>query len=54
LRSDLEGNRTARVIFAFAQERLVVLNAFVKKSRKTPSDEIETARNRLREFEEVS
>jgi phage-related protein len=52
LRSDLKGNRIARVIFAFVQDRLVVLNAFIKKSRKTPSAEIEKARKRLREFEE--
>jgi phage-related protein len=50
LRSDLKGNRIARVLFAFVEERLVVLNAFIKKSRKTPSAEIETARRRMHEF----
>ena len=50
LRSDLKGNRIARVLFAFVEERLVVLNAFIKKSRKTPSAEIETARRRMNEF----
>jgi phage-related protein len=51
LRSDLQGNRIARVLFSLLGGRFVVLHAFIKKTQKTPPAEIDIARRRMREFE---
>lgn len=45
VRSHLEG-RILRVIFTIAANQMVLLNAFFKKSQKTPRLEIEKARAR--------
>ena len=50
VRSNLSGNRIARVFFCFTEGRLVALHGFVKKTQKTPNDELELARKRMREF----
>ncbi|XBQ17577.1 MAG: type II toxin-antitoxin system RelE/ParE family toxin [Oceanicaulis sp.] len=50
VRSSLSGGRTARVLFCVAGDRMVLLSAFVKKSRKTPQAEIEKARNRMKDL----
>ena len=50
VRSNLPSRRVARVIFAFDGETIVLLNGFIKKTRKTPSDEIEIALKRLKEM----
>lgn len=41
----------ARVIFFLHHGNLVILNGFVKKTRKTPEAEIELARKRKKETE---
>ena len=46
VRSDIEQG-IARVIFTVDGTTLVLLHAFVKKSRKTPLNELNTARRRL-------
>lgn len=46
VRSNLSGNRIARVIFCVDEGRLVLLHGFVKKSRKTPKQDIELALKR--------
>jgi hypothetical protein len=46
----LPSRRIARVIFAFDNDTIVLLNGFVKKSQKTPAAEIEIALKRLREI----
>ncbi len=51
VRSSLPGNRIARVLFSVRQERILVLHGFIKKSRKTPPDDLALARHRNREFE---
>lgn len=50
VRSDLAGNRIARVLFSVRQDRIVVLHGFIKKTRKTPADDLALARRRSREF----
>src|ERR1700732_3117864 len=50
-RTNLPNNRIARVLFCVAQERIVVLNGFIKKTQKTPDDELALACKRKREFE---
>ena len=41
-------DRIARVIFTTGHGRMVLLNGFIKKSRKTPKDDLELAKTRLR------
>jgi len=50
LRTDLAGKRIARIIFCFHEEELVVLNGFIKKSRKAPKTEIDLALDRKKEL----
>ena len=50
VRSLLPSRRIARVIFAFDDETIVLLNGFIKKSQKTPAVEIDTALKRLKEI----
>ena len=51
VRSNLPGNRIARVLFSLHQGRIVALHGFIKKTRKTPSEDLALARRRQREFE---
>jgi phage-related protein len=51
VRSSLPSNRIARVLFSVHQERIVALHGFIKKTRKTPDDDLALARRRKREFE---
>jgi phage-related protein len=44
-------SRIARVLFCIVQERIVVLNGFIKKTQKTPDEELALARKRKREFQ---
>jgi len=50
LRSDLAGNRIARMFFCFTEGRLVALHGFIKKTQKTPDAELKLARKRMREL----
>jgi phage-related protein len=50
VRTNLGGNRTARVIFCFHEDELVALVGFIKKSRKTLQSELDLARARGKEL----
>ena len=50
VRSSLSGGRIARVVFAFDDGTIVLLNGFIKKSRKTPPAEIDLALKRFKEM----
>ena len=50
VRSSLPSRRIARVIFAFDDETIVLLNGFIKKTQKTPAAEIDIALKRLKEM----
>jgi phage-related protein len=50
VRSDLAGNRTARILFCHAEGKLVALHAFIKKSRATPAVDLHLARQRMAEL----
>ncbi len=50
VRSKLPSRRIARVIFAFDDETIVLLNGFIKKTQKTPAAEIDIALKRLKEM----
>jgi len=51
VRSALPGNRIARVLFSVHQDRILALHGFVKKTQKTPHEDLALARRRKREFE---
>ena len=44
VRSRLPSHKIARVIFCTAQGRMVLLHGFVKKTQKTPDDDLDLAR----------
>jgi phage-related protein len=52
VRSNLAGNRTARVIFCTVRERIVLLHGFLKKTAKTPADDLALARKRMKEIDQ--
>ena len=49
VRVHLDG-RIARVLFTVSSGKIVLLHGFIKKTRKTPLDEIELARRRMKEM----
>ena len=52
VRIDLPSRRIARVLFCAYSGRLLALNGFIKKSRKTPDSELAVARKRKKELEQ--
>jgi phage-related protein len=50
VRTDLPTKRTARVLLCLYREHLVALHAFIKKTRATPDEDLETARKRQQEL----
>ncbi len=48
VRTDLTGNRTARVLFTTAEGSMVLLHGFIKKTQKTPDSDLKLARDRRR------
>ena len=49
VRSNLPGNRIARVLFCVHAGNLVALHGFIKKTETTPDAELEIARKRMKE-----
>jgi len=50
VRSSLPSRRIARILFFVHEGRIGVVNGFIKKTVKTPPDEIELARKRMKEM----
>lgn len=50
VRSDISDKRIARVIFTVMNEYMILLNGFIKKSQKTPKNEIDLALKRRKEI----
>ena len=50
VRSSISDGRIARVIFAIASGRMVLLHGFVKKAQKTPKSDLDLAVRRLKEI----
>jgi phage-related protein len=50
MRTDLPSKRIARVLFCLDKGKLVALHAFIKKTQKTPDDELRLARRRFKEL----
>lgn len=51
VRTDLAGNRIARVIFAIVDGEMALLHGFIKKTQKTPDTDIDLALKRKKEME---
>lgn len=49
VRSSLPSQKTARLILCFHEKTLVVLHGFIKKTQKTPAEDLETAKRRMKE-----
>ena len=52
IRTDLRGNRTARVLVCLYRGCLVALHGFIKKTRAAPEDDLKLARRRQKELEQ--
>ena len=50
VRTSLRNGRIARVLFCVHQGCVLVLSGFIKKSQKTPENELAIARKRMAEF----
>jgi phage-related protein len=51
IRSSLPSKREARIIFCVVDERIVLLHGFVKKTQKTPLQDLKLAKGRKKEIE---
>jgi phage-related protein len=51
VRATLPSNRQARIFFGFHDGMLVALHAIMKKTQKTPADELALARQRFKELQ---
>lgn len=51
IRTELPSNRIARVLLCLDEGVLVALHAFIKKTQKTPDDELALARKRQKELQ---
>jgi phage-related protein len=49
LRSALPGNRIARILFYQVGDQMVLLHGFIKKTQKTPDDDLALARKRQKD-----
>ena len=49
VRSSLDSNRIARVIFCMGDGHMILLHAFIKKTQKTPKGDIDIALKRKQE-----
>jgi phage-related protein len=49
-RTSLPSGRIARLIFCLMDGSMLVLSGFIKKTQKTPNDELTLARKRMSEF----
>ncbi len=50
VRTELPSERIARVLLCFDDGVLVALHAFIKKTQKTPDDELDLARKRKKDL----
>jgi phage-related protein len=51
VRASLPSKREARVFFGFHEGKLVAVHAIIKKSQKTPTEELALARQRFKELQ---
>lgn len=51
VRSTLPSRRIARLIFFVHRDRIGVVHGFIKKTQKTPADDLDLARRRMKEMQ---
>ena len=51
VRSALPSRRVARLLFFVHRDRIGVVHGFIKKTQKTPADDLELARRRMKEMQ---
>jgi len=51
VRSTLPSRRIARIVFFVAQDRIGVVHGFIKKTQKTPADDLDLAKRRMKEMQ---
>ena len=51
VRSSLTSRRIARVLFFIEDDRIGVVHGFIKKTQKTPADDLDLARRRMKEMQ---
>jgi len=51
---DPKTGKTWRIIYRVDEDAIVIIEVFAKKTRSTPKQVIETCRNRLRRYDEIS
>ena len=49
--TDLASKRTARILLCLHDDHLVALHGFIKKTRRTPEEDLSLARQRKRELQ---
>lgn len=49
VRSTLPSRRIARMVFFIHEGQLIILHGFIKQAQKTPHDELELARKRMKD-----
>jgi phage-related protein len=52
LRTRFAGNRIARLVFFIEDDEIYIVHGFIKKTSKTPKEDIDLALKRLRETKE--
>ena len=50
VRSDLTDGKIGRVIFCVSRGRMVLLHGFIKKTKKTPAQDLRLALKRMKEI----
>jgi len=50
IRSSISSGQISRVLFTVAKKQMVLLHAFIKKTKKTPKPDLELALKRLKEI----
>ncbi len=51
VRSKLSGGRIARVVFFMDGNTMILVNGFIKKTKRTPKPELDLARKRKKQYE---
>jgi phage-related protein len=51
VRSNLSNNRISRVLFTVYSDMMILLHAFIKKTSKTPKNDLKTAKRRMSHIE---
>jgi phage-related protein len=49
VRSSIPGNRISRVLFCIHDGQMVALHGFIKKTQKTPPEDLALAKKRMKE-----